>query len=512
MRHFALSSLVLVAALPAAAQDRSLWDLVHPDRLAASMVRSGVLALRSQMDLRYSNLSVSVAEGALSLDDLEITLYDNITDGAVCDVSVGAMEVLGGDPFDASHVALTVSARSVTLQPDCIPPEAAPLREVARRGGLFLPEVVIDLDYDVPSAGLRARASTGVTGIAAVALEVEFDYATLWAGAEEEPEPSGDLRSATLTVENLGGWDVVRGFLPPPFVDPERAGDAVAGMLSGILAAQAEGGTLAEPAEAFVTEVSQGWQAFLAKPDRLVIETGFAPTEPLFLDPETFEQGPLELIEQFRPVVRQAPAAERTALAPELVAQALSVPDSLPAEQRRAVGLALLTGEGAPRAVQRGLSLLSSLDQRDGEVMLAIAEALAGPAPADAYGAALLAGRDAAPGARAMLDRLEREIDFVTRIRIQDSNAPTPSPTDLNAPVRELAARAQSHFSGMGAVRSLRAAMLYASLAAARGDGGAARLLDRIDRAVPEGEAQNWAGLEAEVAEVALGAWTGGGR
>ncbi|TFL18579.1 hypothetical protein DR046_08875 [Jannaschia formosa] len=432
------------------------------------------------------------------------------------------MEVRTGDPFDLDRVEMTVAARAVTLAPDCLPPDAGPVAAMLGPEGLYLPEAVLDLVYDMPSASMRARLSTSLEGVLAATVDADFDYVTLWAGdgaddpegdgeePEPEPELSGDLGAASLTLENLGGWEMARGFLPPPFTDPNSAGAAMTQALSASLSQQAEGGVLPKHGKTFVTEVAQGWATFVAEPTRLVIETGFPASEPLFLDPASFEGSPLDLIELLMPVVRQVPSAERAALAPDLVAQAITAPDTLPAEQRRAVGLALLTGEGAPRAVQRGIGLLSDLPEQDGEVMLAMAEAVAASAPEDAYGAALLAGRDAAPGARAVLDRLERELDFVTRIRIQGSHTPVPDRNALTAPVRELAARAQAHYSGIGAVRSLRAATLYASLAAARGDGGAARLLERIDAAIPEKDAATWAAISEEVAEVALSAWTGG--
>ena len=84
MRRLVLPSLlVLATALPSAAEDdRSLWSLLHPDRIMGQVLRSLVLGARSQMDLRYSDLTVSLVEGVISADDLELTLYENLT-GAI---------------------------------------------------------------------------------------------------------------------------------------------------------------------------------------------------------------------------------------------------------------------------------------------------------------------------------------------------------------------------------------------------------------------------------------------
>ncbi|PWJ19165.1 hypothetical protein [Jannaschia seohaensis] len=510
MRRLVLPLLATATALPAAAQERSLWELIHPDRLAASVVRSGVLALRSQMDLRYSDLSVSIAEGTLAIDDLEVTLYDNITDGPVCDISIGGMEVLTGDPFDASRMEFSLAARAVTLAPDCLPPDAGPLAMMMGPAGLSLPQVVMDVVYDMPSAAAQARIETGLAGVLAATLDLDFDYVTLWAGEGQDPEPSGDLRAASLILENLGGWEVAQGFLPPPLIDPDQAGAAITQMLSGMLSAQAEDGVLPKHGKTFVTEVAQGWSAFVADPDRLVIETGFSPDAPLFLEPSSFEDGALALIEGLQPIVRQAPAAERAALPPALVVQALDTPDTLTEAQRREVGLALLRGEGAPLAEARGLALLSGLAQQDGEVALAVAEALSARDPAAAYSAALVAGVAGAPGAQGLMDRLEDDLDFAARLDMQAEAAGALD--GLDASPRDLAARAQAHFSGQGAVRSLQAAQLYASLAGARGDRGAVRLLDRIDRSIPDAAWPIWEDRAAEMADIALAAWSAAAR
>ena len=510
MRHAALPTALSVAALaaaPAAAQEaRSFWDLLNPDTIVAQYVRAGVIAARTQADLRYSDLTVSLLGGLIAVDDLELTLYDNITGGDVCDVSVGRLELRGADPFSPDRLAVTLSARPVTLAPDCLPPEAGPLRALAGPEGVTLPDLELVLDYDVPSSAAELSATVGAAGIASARAEVAFDYVTIWAGEGGAGDLVGDLSHAAIEIEDLGGWDVAAPFLPLGLNDPETASAAMTETLGGALEAMAGGEPLPKPVKAFVTEAAQGWADFVADPGRLVIESGFDPSDPRFVDQEVFDDGPLALIELLEPTVSRAPAAEGRALPAALIARALSEPEALAPADRRRAGLALLTGDGAPLAVSRGVALLDGLAAEDGAVAVALARAQAARDPEAAYAAALAAGGTGTPGLRPVLDGLERALPFDTRLRLQA--AAVPLPTDLDLPVRALAARAAAHLSGTDAPRSLRAATVYASLAAARGDRSAARLLERIEREIPIEARADWAPVAEEAADAALAAWT----
>lgn len=513
MRRLLLPALLLTTTLPAQAQERSLWELVHPDRILGQIIRSGILGLRSQMDVRYSDLTTSVIDGRLSADDLSVTLYDNITGGAPCDLSAAGIEVFLGDPLEMDLIEVTVAVRSLRLEAGCLPTEANPVLAMMGLTEVVVPEVTVDLTYDMPSAAATMRVATAVEGVGAVQAAVDMAYVTFWAGDGAEPTLNVDLSVATLTAEDLGGWSRVRPFLPAPFTDPDTAGAAATQLLGRMFAGMTDGTPLPKPAKAFIAEAAQGWGEFVAAPGRLVMETGFAPTEPQSLTPEDFDGDPIDLIERLRPVVDRMPAAERDALPADLVARALDTPAELTSDERRRVGLALLRGTGAPRAVGAGTALLqeSALDG-DGDVALAMARALRRTDPEAAYAAALTAGGTGVAGLRRVLDDIEADLPFATRLRLQAGAAADPSPGDLRATPRELATRAEAHFGGVSAPRSLRHAMLYATFAAARGDGGAARLMDRIGRSVPADGRALWSRIEAEVSETALAAWVADGR
>ncbi|MGC1260031.1 MAG: hypothetical protein WA873_05145, partial [Jannaschia helgolandensis] len=63
---------------------------------------------------------------------------------------------------------------------------------------------------------------------------------------------------------------------------------------------------------------------------------------------------------------------------------------------------------------------------------------------------------------------------FATRLRLQ-SAAPDPNEADLSGPPAELRHPARAYLRGVNAPRSLANALLYASVAAARGDRGSTR-------------------------------------
>lgn len=508
MRRFILPALLVSTALPAHAQDRSLWELLHPNQIAAKLLRSAILGLRSQVDITYSSLTVSMRDGVLAADDVKLTLYDNITDGDVCEVTLAGLEILTGDPFAINTITLSLAARSVEVGDTCLPADARPGLAMLGKTSLLLPEVAIDIAYDMPTAATQLSASTTFDGIAAFQAQADLAYATIWAGDGDEAVPGGDLRAASVTIEDLGGWERASAFLPQQFTNPDTAGAAASQMLGQMFEGLAQGNVLPKGAKSFVVEAARGWADFVSEPGRLVLETGFDPDFPIFIDAQTFEDGPFPVIDLLQPVVARVPAAERGAVPPALLAQALNAPDTLDNDARRMVGLALLTGTGAPRAVAQGAALLSGfVDAGDGEVALAVARALKGTDVETAYAAALVAGAAGAPGARSVLDSVEVGLPFAARMRLQKAASAAVAEPDLQASTRELAAHAEAHLSGVGAPRSLPHALLFGTLAAARGHAGAARLVDRIDRAIPQDGRAAWAELSAEISDTALAAW-----
>ena len=508
MRRFLLCTALAASAAPAAAQERSWWDLLDPDRIAAQVIQYGLVALRTQVDLTYTDLSVSLLEGRTALEGVEMVLPADVTGLAPCAISVGRIEVATDEPFAVSRYAGQVSLRDLVVPKTCLPLAAMAVAASLPGDAMVLPELVIDYAYDVPSAGLVADARARIDGLMALQVSADFDY--LWfRGEEPDVEPVARLSRASVAVENLGGWEIARPFLPPPLVDPEGSAAFVEGNVTGALSSF-DPGPLPQAARDFAAALGQGWADFVADPDRLVVETGFAPSAPRDLDWDdlaTITRDPLPAIGLLEPAIGSSTAAERDVLPVELVRMARETPERLSPEARRAVGLALLDGARAPRNPALARELLSPLaEDGDGEVALALARSLAEIDPQEAYVQALAAGPTGAPGLAGLLDGLERDLPFATVLRLQDA-APEPGPDDLAGPAGELRARAEAHLRGVGATRSLRAALIYATVAAATGDRAAADLLDRIDRAVPSDAAATWAPVAQEAASRATDAW-----
>ncbi|MGB3687990.1 MAG: hypothetical protein WBA02_01695 [Jannaschia helgolandensis] len=95
---------------------------------------------------------------------------------------------------------------------------------------------------------------------------------------------------------------------------------------------------------------------------------------------------------------------------------------------------------------------------------------------------------------------------FATRLRLQ-SAAPDPNEADLSGPPAELRHPARAYLRGVNAPRSLANALIYASVAAARGDRRVPALLDRIDHTLPKDGAKVWQPVADDVAGRATAFW-----
>lgn len=495
---------------PAAAQERSFWDLLNPDVLMTQVIHTLLLTARTQVKLTYGDLSVSLLDGRIALEGVDMTLPPSVTGGAPCPLRVASVEIDSGDPLILTALRGRLDVRGLEVDAACLPPQGAgPAMAFLPGGVVRVQEMTVEYVYDMPSGAFDVRMASRVDEFAAVSVDAAFDY--LWVkGNGPETEVDGLLNRASVTVENLGGWEAFAPILPPAMTDPSQAAAFVTEAVGGVLEAQAEGRPVPKAAKEFLAELATGWAAFVAEPGRLVIESGFPADAPRVIDRQVTNavaESTLALIDLLELRVGADRAAERDVLDPGLVRRALEESGSVNAAEVREVGLALLTGARAPRNPALAARLLTPLAEAgDGEVALELARATAARNPEAAYAMALAAGTTGAAGLRALLDELERDLPFATILRLQDS-APAPGPADISGPASELRNRAEAHLRGVNAPRSLRLALFYATLAAARGDGAALTLLDRIDRAVPEGDAAQWAAVADGVAAEATQAW-----
>lgn len=506
---FAAAALCL-AAVPALAQDITGWsDYISPRRVLGALVQYGVVAIRTQMDFTYDGLSIDPVENRATIYD--VVMHPQIGRGRDCEITVDRLTVKGAPWSELTSVRMTFGLSGLTISPTCLPAEARSALNILQVSGLSVPQSTIDLRYDLPSGRAEVLLNGMVESVGAVTLEARFDYLAVGpsGGYRGDPIPVATLASARLQVEDGGAWSRVAPLIPSEFTDPAGGPARIAQFLR-LQREQIVGpGASAEGAAAydtFVKSIEAALSEFLANPSRLMVVTGFDPATSVRLDFDAYGLDLAQVFADLRPVV-----SVRTVTAPDLpplsqLAAALNSPDQVSEPVRRALGLALLSGEGLPKNRSAGIQLLSTLqDGADGADALAIARALATDSPEEAYAAALKAAQGGAAGAAAMLDDLEPRLSAEDLFRLQGGlEAMEPEMPDT---VLALRARAVGRFNGE-AGRSYILAAYWARLAAAAGDRASAHLLEDIaDRLVALGRGNEWRDEDAKAADRALIDW-----
>ena len=508
-----LAPAIVAAALPgmAVAQDRpSLLDYFSLDIIVQRVVQSGIMALRTQLDMKYSDISVDIRTGSITMTDLKawpLPEWDN--DGS-CEISVDRINIRSGALDQPDRIRMKAQLTGTNFPVSCLPPDVT--REFGFLGldTIDMPRMTIDVDYGVPSSDAVVRVYADITNLAAADITADFAY--FWFDGRddiEEPLPVIFLQNAALTLENKGVWEKVKGLLPPPFVG-DGSGAMVQGMLSEGLASENESGQLNESQSAFAASVATTWPAFQNAPERLVLETNLSGD--VFVDVEELEN--LEyLFETLQPILSLAPSSASEILALDVLKKALSDDaKGLSADDQRSAGIALVTGVGAPRNLRAGYALLEPLvEQGDGAAASVLSELSESREPETSYRLALLAGRAGETGATARLDRLERKISFGRVLQLQDEvSAGHDALTDAVDSVASLRAAAAQYLSGRGQARSYEFAAAMAMLAAAAGDPEATDILSVIDERVrlagPSAQTA-WAEIEAEASRQATETW-----
>ncbi len=511
-----------LAPAPAAAAESPGWlDLLSPERFVQTMAQTGIMALRTVVDIKYGALSVDLLNGRVTLTDLEIWPLPEWDPDAECRIAVDRLTLRTNAFDEPERLRLRLDAAGATAPGICLPPDTRWMLAAAGLEGLDVPVLAVDVDYRVPGAEAAVSALATVEGLASATLTADFSY--LWLDARvdpDDPEPVVFLDHARLAVENLGGWAVAAAQLPPPFTDPATATMVVPGMIGQMIGeanreadpeAAGDPSALSPAQRAFLDSVAETWPAFLAAPGTLVLETQVAGGG--YLDLVAFERDPREVFETLRPVLATAPVRRPDVLPAELLARALTDAAGLSAEERRRAGLALARGAGAPRNLAAARDLLSDLATEDGEAALALSDALAASAPEDAYRWALRAGAMGAPGAMGRLDRLETALGLPRTLALQGEVAPLgltgPGAESLTA----IRAAAAAHLLGQGRARSYQVAAAWALLGQAAGDREAGQILEdlaiRARRSGTEGQA-SWAAAEAEASRAATDLWLAG--
>lgn len=515
MRKLALSA-AAIALLPglATAQDRLGWfDLITPDRMVKQMVQIGIMSARTQMDIKYGDMSVDLITGRVTLTDVKMWPLPEWDLEAACEVGIDRMTFRSNPLEVIDRLRFKVQVSGLTAPLDCLPPDARQGMQMAGISELDMPRVTLDVDYGIPGSDAVVHLFSVVEGQSAIDLTADFSY--VWIDGREDmdnPEPVIFLRNAALSVENRGFWEAVKGQLPPPMTDPASVGNMVKEVLTGGLKDQNRNkADLNEAQTTFIDSVASALSAFVADPDTLVLETAL--DGDAFLDLDVMEDDLRNAFETLQPRLALTRSSTADIIPAALLAQAIGpTAGTLSVEDRQRVGMALVTGNGAPRNVAAGLALLTPIAEGgDGAAAMALSHALEVRAPDEAYVWALRAGAGGEEGATARLDRLEAGMPFAEVLRLQASVTgeaeATAGDVDGLSDIREEAAM---RLTGNGRARSYAAAALWASLAKAAGDPEAADIMADLDEHVrfAGADAQSaWRAVEAKAGEAALGLW-----
>jgi len=509
-----LAPAVLAATLPGmvAAQDRpSLLDYFSIDTIVQRFVQSGIMALRTQLDLKYSDISVDIRTGGITMTDLKAWPLPDWDEDGTCEISIDRINIRSGALDQPERIRLKAQLTGTAFPTSCLPEEPREVMAMAGVTKVNMPRMTIDIDYGIPGSDAVMRMYADVDGVAAV--DVTADFAYIWVDGRddiEEPLPVIFLKNAALTLENNGIWESLKGQLPPPFLG-DGSGVFLEGMLGQEFINENDGETLTESQTAFLKSLATSWPAFQNAPERIVLETNL--TGDVFVDVEQMD-GDLEYVfETLQPIVSLAPSSVNAMLPLDLLQKALaSNKEAMSDDDLRRAGIALITGVGAPRNLEAGYNLLEPLIEKgDGPAATAIAKMLETRDPEESYRLSLLAGKAGETGATARLDRLERVISFERVLELQDdvTSREEASP-DILASVATVRAAAAQYLSGRGAPRSYEAAALLAMIASAAGDPEAGDILGIIDERVrlagPAAQ-EPWSRTEAKASGEATDVW-----
>jgi hypothetical protein len=522
---FTACAALLITPVSAPAQSFTWWDVFTPDRLVENALQYGVLALRTQIDLTYADLSVNMLSGRATVTDVKLWPLPEWDQSGDCEILIDRL-VLAQAPLDQSgRIRLKASGFGISAPAVCLPPDVRPVLLATGRQSVSVPFFGFDMDYDIASAGAQIQANFVVDKLVAVDLNADFSY--FWFDGRddmENPEPVFELSSASLSLENNGGWEVAKAMLPPPFTNPDTATRTIGAILKDALqsmnrdalpSAEKDSGdvSLSASQTAFIASATRSWSGFLANPRRLVLETGYDPDDTAYLDFPAYEGNPRLLFDDLAPQLSLAPASARAAIPVDLVRAALGdKAGELSAEDRLRIGTALVSGVGAPRNIPAGSALLAELARGgNSAAAAALAETLETRLPETAYVWALRAGAAGVDGATARLDRLESVLDMAVILQIQgEASQNAVHPVEAIASIGAIKQQARARLTGKGQTRSYGIAAMWAMLAAATGDAESNDILEEIDARVRSGDPasdEEWAKVESASSGLAMKIW-----
>ncbi|WP_212525678.1 hypothetical protein, partial [Actibacterium sp. MT2.3-13A] len=345
----ALSAALCLSPAGARAQDWPTYlDLLRPERVVEHLLQAGIMGLRTQLDLRYGDISVNPATGYVALTEIELWPLPEWDAAGDCRIAADRLSIRSGGLDDPDRMRVRLQLSGGSAPGACLPPDMRPLLQAARLDRIELPRLTIDINYEISSAEAGLHVYGEAAQLAAVDLTADFSYLWVEGRGGDDPVPVAFLSAAALSVENLGGWEALRPMLPPPLSDPASAPAALEEMLGALLeeanrkAAGAEQPVpLSAAQRAFVASVAGAWPAFLQDPARLVLETGYAPEDDAYLDFAYYEGDLPALFDDLQPRLGRSAARQRAVLPAALLRRGLGgEAQALPAAERLRLGRA----------------------------------------------------------------------------------------------------------------------------------------------------------------------------
>lgn len=379
-------------------------SIFSPANIVGGLLRGAISYGRMVADIRYGALEVDGLRGGLTLRDLQIA---GVGKYERCRIDLGRMHVSGLTFWAEEESQVHIDLADLAVANNCFGPEAAMIGMITGTDSIPLEALSINVSQSSGSAALTADIEAISPGIARIEGSVDFDYVSLFSPdlieklaqeqsygeytpptfdqdgnmipSEDEPvgEPQfglrGILTAGHVSVEDLGLWQRIQPLLPPDATNPQA--------LQALVTAP-PGSKLNEAQ----TALAAALEGFIANPGRLTAE--IRPAAPVSFDSTlwTTPEDALALLPLVFTNARPTPPAALIA-------------DPAEATDARALGLALAEGRGVPQNTRRAIELLSPLSE-DPEVMLVLADLLAGSDPAAGYAHALNAAAMGVPGAR----------------------------------------------------------------------------------------------------------------
>ncbi len=516
MRRALIASLVSVSvSLPAAAQPErpGLFDVLSIDNILQRLVQSGIIALRSQLDLQYEHLSFDLVAGQTGIVGLHLWPLLDYDDSGECEILADRITLSSAPITDWNSIEFSTEIIGLRAHSSCLDRDMKQAYDATGLEWITLDRAYLDMRYDVPSAA----ASVALHAVSPDLIELDgvFDFSYVSVDARpslDEPIPVVFVENARVEVNDRGLWARIAPLVPEELQSPTIASAAIVTELTKAISdwngSVGAPTTLSEHQQNFVLSVGTAAAGFLTTPGRLVIEIDPV-GEDVFLDEALFND-PQEIFAELRPAMSRQPAIRQEILADDILRVALGLDEgTLDSGDLMRAGRALLTGVGAPQNVKAAQSILGPLADRghpgaagDLAFWLEMSE------PARAYRYALVAAAAGEDDALALADRLEAALPMSEVLNIQ--TALTSPPNEGSADISAFRDRALAAFLGKTETRSYASAAYWARLAAAAGDPGGASLLDDLERKMRFQDARSraaWASLSDQIADRALNAW-----